>query len=179
MFTRFLSASFTSLLTCLALAFFVACQGSEDRPGYVVMKGVEVYRAPQGAKIVKSDELNTFDVDHYDRLFNHHPSINQPLYRLVEAGGYKMYIGIVLDKDIQGPMPDLFAGDSVWTLIDSRTVPQGKIGFLKNDSLYNVRLVGKTHKVDMMPLLNLKTPDSTLADRYYHADSLFKGDYLL
>lgn len=176
MFTR----SYSRLAGLLALVFLAACSsGQEDKDGLVVMKGVPVYRIPQGATVVKSDAMNPFDVNAYDRLFNHHPSINQPVYRVVTAPAYSVYVGLVLDKEISGPQPDLFAGDSAWRLVETRKVPQGTLGLLANDSLYDVRFVGHSPKTDITHLINLKTRDSVLAASYYHADSLYKGDCLL
>ena len=175
MFTHFRSFFILAAVT----ATFAACSAPPEDIHQVTMKGTPVYRVPTGGKIVTVDALNTFDIDHYDRLFNHHPSINQPLYRIVETKDFTVYVGLVLDKEIKGPVPDLFEGDSAWHLQQARVRDGGKIGLLKNDSLYDVRFVSHSDKTDMTHLINLKTRDSVLAASYYYSDSLFKGDYLL
>jgi hypothetical protein len=170
---------FHSTLLLAGFLALAACSAQKEKDHEVSMKGVPVYRVPAGGKVVAVDAMNTFDVNHYDRLFNHHPSINQPIYRLIEAKGFSVYIGLVLDKEIQGPVPDLFEGDSAWQLKELRVRDWGKIGLLKNDSLYDVRFIGHSDKTDMTHLINLKTRDSSLAASYFYSDSLFKGDYLL
>lgn len=175
----YIPKAFRFAAAVLAIAGSAACTSSEDQKGFIVMKDTPVYRVPAGAKVVTTEELNAFDVNHYDRLFNHHPRINQPLYRLIETPGYSVFVGLVLDKNTQGGLPDLFAGDSAWQLVETRPAGHGKLGLLANDSLYNVRFVGHSKKTDMTHLINLKTRDSATAASYYHSDSLFKGDYLL
>ena len=157
-----------------------SCQQGQS-PGRAVYFGpTGVYRLTGDAQEIAPDSALTA---YYGRRFNFHPRFNQPLHRLVRGSGPEtVFLGLVLPP-APGNLGVLTASDSVWQQVAARAVAPGaaQVALLRNPRRgeYNVRYVGKNKKSGNTHVINLLTPDSTVARSYYAAEKLFKGNLLL
>ena len=137
-----------------------------------------VYQLTDSTRELVPDESATA---FYQRRFNFHPLVNQPLYRLVSSPTTdKVYLGLVLPP-LPATLADLVVSDSVWQLMERRTLPQGAVlAWLrrKRGHEWNVRYLGASAKTKNTHVINLLSTDSAAARRFYFAEKPFGGRLL-
>jgi len=161
----------------LAALTLLGCSRKPGADSAVYLGPTPVYKLVPGTREVAPDAPTT---KLYEGMFNFHPAYNQPLHRLVVGGNQTVYLGLVLPP-LPAKLDELMVTDSAWTLVQSRPVGKGALlGLLKGRTgAYDVRYLGASVKSQMTHVINVYTQDSALAQSYYHAEPLLKGNLLL
>ncbi len=166
--------------SAIALLLIVGCQKPARTARAVYFGPTAVFALTDSTRELTPDETTT---TFYQRRFNFHPTVNQPLHRIVSSRSTdKVYLGLVLPP-VPPALADLAQTDSVWQLIERRELPRqaviARFRSLRRPTEWNVRYLLTSKKSTNSHVINLLTTDSATAHRVYLADKPFNGQLLL
>ena len=163
----------------LGPALLAGCRQSARSQKAVYLGPTAVYHLTDSTRELVPDEAATV---FYQRRFNFHPQINQPLHRIVSSlSTDKVYLGLVLPP-LPADLATLAQSDSAWELIGRRALPRRAVlAWLRSrrGHEWNVRYLGASAKSKNTHVIQFLTTDSATARRAYFAPKPFDGHILL